>query len=89
MMKKLIILCFALMSVMAFAGCARGYDSTTGMNYRGGYTNPYTSYDDGYGYGGTGYGGTGYGGAGTGMGTGVGGTGPGTGYNGVTNVPVR
>ena len=44
-MKKFLIMCLALMSVTAFAGCARGYDSSTGINYRNGY-NRYNTYDE-------------------------------------------
>lgn len=58
-MKKAFVLLLAVASMFAFAGCAAGYDSTTGYDgygYDGYYNNYNTRYNNGYynkGYNGT------------------------------------
>lgn len=50
-MKKVFVLALAIMSLFAFVGCARGYDSRTGYDgYRYDGTGYDTNYDTNYDY---------------------------------------
>ena len=62
-MKKAFILLLAVVSMFAFAGCAAGYDSTTGYDgygYDGYYNNYNTRYNNGYNRTNNGYNNNGY-----------------------------